>query len=457
MTTMTPAAAAEAETSAGYKAAITRLQSRGFRYLYLLDFIALMGSMTIVMLIRFGTGWPDTTIARHLTGFLAATAIFMIVFYLGGLYDRELRVGKKMWLPRVSGLTLIGLVASALIILPTDRYPIPRANLVFVGILVALWVTGNRQLSRMLRARRFGPPRILLVGSPDDIELAADHLDESDRSAKIVGQITAAGHLLDAAAEYNATDIMLVSEASLADIYPEPLATFEGQQKGVYQRVTAKTALMGLRNVREIGGMPYVTLRSHALPASKRNFKRILELIGVLLLSPLLLLVGLLVWLYVRLVAGRHVIYRQERTGRDGVPFLMLKFRTMSSDAEADSGPVKATANDPRVVRGCGWLRSMRLDELPQFWNVVKGQMSVVGPRPERPELTAQYEELIPGYGRRHEIPPGITGLAQVRGGYHTDPGYKLGHDIQYLVNWSPILDLEVLARTIWVVIRRQT
>lgn len=457
MTTTTQAAEAEAETTPVYKAAITRLQTHGFRYLYLLDLIALMGSMTIVMLLRFGTGWPDTTIARHLLGFLAATAIFMVVYYFGGLYDRELRVGKKMWLPRVSGLTLIGLVASALVILPTDRYPIPRANLLFVGILVSLWVTGNRQLSRLLRSRRFGPPRILLVGSPDDIELAADHLDESDRTARIVGQITQADRLLDMATEYDATDVMLVSEASLADIYPEPLATFEAQQTGVYQRVTAKTALMGLRNVREIGGMPYVTLRTHALPASKRNFKRVLELIGVLLLSPLLLLVGLLVAAYVRVVAGRHVIFRQQRTGRDGVPFDMLKFRTMTPDAENMTGPVKAAADDPRIVRGCGWLRSTRLDEMPQFWNVVKGQMSVVGPRPERPELTAQYEALIPGYSRRHEIPPGITGLAQVRGGYHTDPGYKLGHDIQYLVNWSPILDLDILARTVWVVVRGQS
>ena len=103
MTTTTSATEAEAGTTPVYKAAITSLQSRGFRYLYLLDFVALIGSMTIVMLIRFGTGWPDTTIARHLLGFLAATAIFMIVFYFGGLYDRELRVGKKIPVPKLFG------------------------------------------------------------------------------------------------------------------------------------------------------------------------------------------------------------------------------------------------------------------------------------------------------------------------------------------------------------------
>jgi len=87
---------------------------------------------------------------------------------------------------------------------------------------------------------------------------------------------------------------------------------------------------------------------------------------------------------------------------------------------------------------------------------VVKGEMSIVGPRPERPELTRRNVELIPGYARRHEIPPGITGLAQIHGRYHTDPTFKLGHDLQYLVNWSPILDFEIALRTLWVVIARR-
>ena len=98
-----------------------------------------------------------------------------------------------------------------------------------------------------------------------------------------------------------------------------------------------------------------------------------------------------------------------------------------------------------------------RLDELPQFWNVLKGEMSLVGPRPERPEMTKVYEETIPGYSRRHEIPPGITGLAQTRAGYHTDPSYKLGHDLQYLMAWTPILGLQIMVRTVGVMFRRRT
>jgi lipopolysaccharide/colanic/teichoic acid biosynthesis glycosyltransferase len=101
------------------------------------------------------------------------------------------------------------------------------------------------------------------------------------------------------------------------------------------------------------------------------------------------------------------------------------------------------------------WFRAARLDELPQLWNVLRGEMSLVGPRPERAEFVDRFEELLPGYNRRHDMPPGITGLAQIRGHYQTDPGYKLGHDLQYIVNWSPVLDLMIMLETIVVMARR--
>ena len=127
----------------------------------------------------------------------------------------------------------------------------------------------------------------------------------------------------------------------------------------------------------------------------------------------------------------------------------------MVPDAEAVTVPTLAAADGPRILRGMRWFRAARLDELPQLWNVLLGQMSVVGPRPERPAFVEQFETVMPGYGRRHDIPPGITGLAQIRGHYQTDPGFKLGHDLQYIVNWSPVLDLLIMAETVVVMLRR--
>ena len=137
-------------------------------------------------------------------------------------------------------------------------------------------------------------------------------------------------------------------------------------------------------------------------------------------------------------MAGRPLLFRQVRVGVGGETFEMVKFRTMRLDAESDGVARLATDGDPRVIPACRWVRATRADELPQILHIVTGQMSIVGPRPERPELTKGFEKEIAGYTRRHEVPPGLTGLAQIHGRYHTDAEYKLGYDLQYLVNWSP-------------------
>ena len=432
-----------------------RLWHGGFRWLYIVDALGVFLVLVVVMSIRFGMDWPEP--AASWTGIVVATVLVQVVFYFGGLYEKQMRLGQRMWFSRVAGLTLVGLAVSAVLVLPTGRYPVPRANLPAVGVLVALIATGSRGLSRRLRAGRFGPPRVLLVGSDEQTLLAAEHLDESDRDAVVAARVFDGGDLLGHVDRHGATDVVFVDDVVVEDLFPEPAGTLDARGVGAYLRVTATSALMGLREVREIGGMPYVALRSRALPPHQVRLKRLVELVVVVAVSPLVLAAAMLVALWLRAVAGRGVVLRQRRVGRGGRPFTLMKFRTMAADAENDGGARLADRDDQRVLRGCGWLRSTRLDELPQFWNVVRGEMSLVGPRPERPELVAQFEAAIPGYGRRHEIPPGITGLAQTRSGYHTDPAYKLGHDLQYLMSWSPILDAQILVRTLLVMVRRRS
>ena len=432
-----------------------RLWHGGFRWLYIVDALGVFLVLVVVMSIRFGMDWPEP--AASWTGIVVATVLVQVVFYFGGLYEKQMRLGQRMWFSRVAGLTLVGLAVSAVLVLPTGRYPVPRANLPAVGVLVALIATGSRGLSRRLRAGRFGPPRVLLVGSDEQTLLASEHLDESDRDAVVAARVFDGGDLLGHVDRHGATDVVFVDDVVVEDLFPEPAGTLDARGVGAYLRVTATSALMGLREVREIGGMPYVALRSQALRPDQVRLKRLVELVVVVAVSPLVLAAAMLVTLWLRAVAGRGVVLRQRRVGRGGRPFTLMKFRTMAADAENDGGARLADRDDQRVLRGCGWLRSTRLDELPQFWNVVRGEMSLVGPRPERPELVAQFEAAIPGYGRRHEIPPGITGLAQTRSGYHTDPAYKLGHDLQYLMSWSPILDAQILVRTLLVMVRRRS
>jgi exopolysaccharide biosynthesis polyprenyl glycosylphosphotransferase len=433
-----------------------RLRTDAPRLLPLVDALTLYAVLVGLALVRFGTQWPTYTLRTYLVAFALIAAVHLGVYYFGGLYEREQRLGVRPLLPRVATLSAVAalLVAGALLVV--GRYPGGRIMLVWLLLVGSVVVTANRWAARVLRVQREGRPAVLLVGAPDDANLAQAHLAETDAAAVVAGHTTDARDLLSEVDRTGATDVLLLSGRALEEVYPEPLSTLERRGVGVLQRISARDTLLGLTGVREIAGMPFVGLRTHTLPASRARFKRILELVGLVVSAPLTLPVLVLVALYARVVAGPPVLFWQDRVGRDGTVFRMVKFRTMYPEAEEGIGPVLARRGDPRVVPACAWLRSSRLDELPQLWNVLRGQMSVVGPRPERPELTARYAELIPGYERRHEIPPGITGLAQVHGRYHTDPEYKLGHDLQYLVNWSPVLDLQILARTVWVVLSRR-
>jgi exopolysaccharide biosynthesis polyprenyl glycosylphosphotransferase len=432
--------------------------SRGFRFLVVLDAVALYAVMVVISFVRFGFSfdWDTYPLSRYFVGFAIATAIHLAVNYFAGLYEREPRLGVRPWLPRTLLATAIGVAAQALAFVVLDRYLMPRLNLVVFLVVASFVLVANRHLSRWLARRRQGAPRVVLVGERDSLRLAAKHLAESDRDAEVVDRVGSPHLLTSAVTEHDATDVLLLDVTAFGSVYPEPLNSLELAGVGFLQRVSARETLLGLKTVRQVGGMPFVPLRAHTVPAYKVRLKRIFDLLVLLVLAPIWVPVTAAFGLYVRVRAGSPVLYRQERVGRDGVVFRCVKFRTMARDAEEDGRAVLATNDDPRIVPGLGWLRSMRADELPQLWNVLKGEMSLVGPRPERPELVADIVRRVPGYVRRNELPPGLTGLAQVHGRYGTDPEYKLGYDIQYLVNWSLVIDIEILFRTVWVVVRRR-
>jgi exopolysaccharide biosynthesis polyprenyl glycosylphosphotransferase len=429
---------------------------RGFRFLFVLDAVALYGSMVLINLVRFGFSWPTYPLSHYAVGFAIATAIHLTVGYFAGLYEREPRLGVRPWLPRVMLAVLIGVGVEGVAFVVLDRYLMPRLNLAALVVVASCAMTANRRLSRFLARRRQGPPRVVLVGPGDAIGLAERHLAVSDRDARVVATTPTTDDLAGVVTGSEATDVLLLAGSSYGRVFPEPLSTLEARDIGFLQRVGAEETLLGLRSVREVAGMPFVRLRTHTLPSYKYRLKRIVDLVITVGALPLVLPVLAGTALLVLVRAGRPVLYRQERLGRDGVPFTMVKFRTMRRDAEAGGAQLAAGRDDQRVVPGLRFLRSTRLDELPQVFHVLAGTMSLVGPRPERPEFTGELALLVPGYERRLEIAPGLTGLAQVQGRYDTDASYKLGYDLQYLVNWSPVLDVQILARTLWVVLSRR-
>ncbi len=197
-----------------------------------------------------------------------------------------------------------------------------------------------------------------------------------------------------------------------------------------------------------------LALSAHQLHPHQRILRRtidlVLGLLGLVALAILIIPIGLLVILD----SGRPVFYAQERVGLGERVFRIHKIRTMRRDAEQGTGAVLSTAGDERVTGVGRILRATRLDELPQVWNVLRGEMSIVGPRPERPELYEQYKRSIPGYATRTLVRPGMTGLAQVYGTYATEPDEKLQYDLVYIFRYSLGLDLFIILRTISVLLQ---
>jgi Undecaprenyl-phosphate glucose phosphotransferase len=200
----------------------------------------------------------------------------------------------------------------------------------------------------------------------------------------------------------------------------------------------------------DVDGTPVINLSQVPLQGWNSMVKRGMDLAiavaSLVVLLPVLPLLALAIWLEDR----GPILYRQERMGLDGKPFMIVKFRSMRVDAEASSGPVWAIKDDPRRTRVGSFLRHWSLDELPQIWNVLRGDMSIVGPRPERPTFVREFKHKIPRYMLRHRVKSGITGWAQVHGWRgNTSIRKRIQYDLYYIQNWSLKLDCKILWMTL--------
>ena len=200
----------------------------------------------------------------------------------------------------------------------------------------------------------------------------------------------------------------------------------------------------------DLDGLPVININEIPLQGFNAWVKRGLDVVlssaaMVLLAIPLAIIAAFVKW-----TSPGPVFYKQERMGLDGKAFTVFKFRSMHQDAEDDTGPVWAGDDDPRATTVGRWLRKLDLDELPQFWNVLKGDMSIVGPRPERPFFVEQFKHRIPQYMLRHKVKAGITGWAQVNGWRgNTSLEKRIEYDLYYIENWSVTLDLKIMWLTL--------
>ncbi|GDY33554.1 hypothetical protein GTS_51870 [Gandjariella thermophila] len=238
---------------------------------------------------------------------------------------------------------------------------------------------------------------------------------------------------------------VLLWKATLEQLDYRLMALCLTHHVGAFVLANPGYGLLGSARLYRLGGLPWLRLRWRHRHAATL-IKRALDVLLVLACSPL----ALPVLLAVCAAVGRDgpPLYFQDRVGAGGRVFRLVKIRTMGVGVERATGPVLASADDPRVTPLGRVLRRLRIDELPQLWNVLRGEMSLVGPRPERPEFVMEFR-LLPHYDLRHLVRPGMTGIAQLTGGYAASVAEKLRCDLLYVGTWSLRLDLKLLALTV--------
>lgn len=281
-----------------------------------------------------------------------------------------------------------------------------------------------------------------------------EKLEVAGRKLPVLGGLSEASSVLG---KFSVDQIIFASEESWKDRILNSLSQLQasGSLRIALVPSVFEIAIGRLRHV-SIHDTPLIEVRRNPNEPVERVLKRAFDIVlsaaGLILLLP--------VWLGVMLLiivsSGRPVFYVQDRVGRGGAIFRLYKFRTMVPDAERETGEKYAEENDPRVTTVGRFLRRFRLDELPQFVNILKGDMSFVGPRPERPGFVRKFAEDLSGYHERHKVKPGLTGLAQVRSYYHTAAENKLRYDLAYIYNYSFSLDLMVLLETVKVLLTRK-
>ncbi len=442
--------------------------------------VVIVLSLLCAAKLRFWNNPAD--LAQYLTfpDFAVQSAIVAVVclacFYYNDLYDLRdgsssldsvLRVEQSLG----AAIQLLGLLYFI-----APNLLLSRGVFIIGMILATASVAGSRKLLDRVWHLTAPIQRVVILGTgPLALELARELTRRGDLSLKLDGFVSAAPDLgpgdqifgfpilgpvnqLEAITQRLAISRLIVALDDRRGVLPtRELVTLRVHGVRVDDAPSALSALTGRISLRRMNPSWFVF--SDGFHRSKRNdvLKRVLDLaagiVGLLVSLPIMALVALAV----RLESKGGVIYRQTRVGRMGKDFQVLKFRSMSVDAEQQNGAQWASVNDPRVTRIGRFLRTYRLDELPQFVNVIRGDMSFVGPRPERPHFVDELRKTIPYYDERHSVRPGITGWAQVEYMYGSsveDAFNKLEYDFFYLKNMSVLFDLAIIFQTVRIVVR---
>ncbi len=317
------------------------------------------------------------------------------------------------------------------------RWAYDRTRILIVGA----GVLGESVLRDIQQYSRLGHQVIGLID--DDIENRT-----TNSSAPIIGKMN---QLHDRVKKHEIDEIIVTSQMANRQELLDILSRCQSTGCKVRLLPELYEVTIGKVEVSQVAGIPLITVSTMALTDWGTFVKRTMDIVvsslGLITLAILFPFLAAAI----KLSSAGPILYRQERIGKDGKLFTLNKFRTMYHKAETQTGPVLSWDKDPRVTPVGRFLRRWHLDEMPQLINVLKGEMSLVGPRPERAHFATHFEKEIPAYRLRETVRPGMTGLAQIHGFYHSPIEHKLRYDLAYINNMSFLLDLKILFLTLWV------
>ncbi len=448
-----------------------------------IDFILINAAFALAYFIRYELRFPITVAEANYVGYSEYVPIsimlsvgVLLIYRIEGIYNY---VRGRSWLEEMYSLltaTFTGIVILIFIFFFFRPQFYSRLIYIYAGILIVIFLTLARVLTRMilgrLRKRGIGVDRALIVGAGElgraimrnvlaqpDLGYHIEGFVDDDPAKGSIGNFPLLGGTdqLPRLLRERAIDEVLITLPWHAR---EKIVHLMEQAEAAGARVKIVPDLFQLSlskiAVDAVGGIPLIGVKESAISGSALSLKRVMDVFISVLLSLVGFIFIALIAALIKLTSPGPVIFKQERVGRGGKLFTAYKFRTMRVGADDEkenlqhlneaSGPLFKIRNDPRMTAMGKWLRRTSFDELPQLWNVLRGDMSLVGPRPPLPNEVAQYEEW---HKRRLDVAPGVTGLWQVSGRSELTFDEMVMLDLYYIENWSPWLDLWILIKTI--------
>jgi exopolysaccharide biosynthesis polyprenyl glycosylphosphotransferase len=447
------------------------------------DFITINFAWIIYYDLRVKTGWFKLLSApEFLVPMFVIYFYWLFIFIFVGMYQTWFAASRFDELSKLFKSSFVGIFLLFFIIFIDDYVHGVSSStriLVFIywGLFLFLVGLGRlliRSVQRNLLIKGFGRKNVVIVGFNEkgfevqqqliqnralglDVEgfISVDRVKVNSvhNNAKVLGSIDQVQDVIDAR---NIKEVIIALDKNYSDLMVEVISKCES--KNVRMKIVPDLyeILSGQAKTSQIYGVPLIDIMPELMPDWEKKMKRVLDILTSSIILLVSLPISIIIAIAIKLDSEGPALFKQQRCGVDGTVFNILKFRSMFQNAEKTTGPIWSQKGDPRVTKVGKVIRKLRLDELPQMFNVLKGEMSIVGPRPERPYFVKMLSKEIPYYNRRLKVRPGITGWAQVKHKYDEsieDVKVKLRYDLFYIENMSLRMDFKIIVRTIFVML----